>query len=163
MRRMARHAWLLAVTILLAPLAQAQSIRAPLLTPADIEQATGLTGVKLRPPSPGQLPGDLAFVLADDTVLLMVNFFDAAAFEHAKKPVVSIVAGTTITTDLFHAAVAGLGDDAYDGPNEDPPYISYVRVGPRAFGLVVLSRGGRRLLTPAQRHDIAKVVAARMR
>ena len=160
---MARHALLLAVAILLAPMARAQSTGAPLLTPADIEHATGLTGVKLRPPRPGQLKGDLAFVLADDTPVIAVNFFDAAAFEQGKKPVVSIVGDTKITTDLFHAAVAGVGDDAYDGPNEDVPYISYVRVGPRAFSLLALSRGGRRLLTPVQRRDLAKVLAARMR
>jgi hypothetical protein len=165
---MLRRALMMAMLVWLGPMAWAQSPNEQWLTPADVEKATHLGGVQRMPgPVPGGRPGDLRFAQADGAALLVVNFFEAAAFEQAKKPIVSMVGGEKITTDLFHAAVTGVGDDAFDGPNEDVPYLLDVRVGSRAFSLVTFFHGSRSAqnlrVTPIQLRDIGKILAARMR
>ena len=162
--------WLVALIMvsglaLLTARPQAQGALGTLLTPAEIEQVAGLHGVQVIRRGAGPAAnGDLNFALGDGTMLLVVIAFDAASF--TRKPIVSKVGSDTITTNLFHADVPGVGDDAFDGPPDGVQYLLYVRKGAKAFSLTTFSQGlgSQRhvLLTQPQLRELAKIIAARM-
>jgi hypothetical protein len=143
----------------------AQGAPGTLLAASDIERLAALHGVQAvaRASHPAAI-GDLNFSLDDGSMLLVVNFFDATAF--SKKPIVSKVGNDTITTDLFHADVPSVGDDAFDGPPDGVQFLLYVRKGTKAFSMVTFSQGlgAQRhvLLTQPQLREIAKTIVARM-
>src|SRR5579871_3495456 len=85
----------------------------PRLTVADVEKVTGLTGVQLV--APGSIAGagaGLNFATADRKMILMVNVGPAALYTRAKEQ----QEYHGLPMPLFHAAVTGVGDEAFDSP-----------------------------------------------
>lgn len=80
-----------------------------LLTPADVEKVSGLTGIKLVPRDPSKgAGGDLNFATSDGKLVLMVLVGGASLYQPSKAQKGS-----------FHADVSGIGDEAFDGPSDD--------------------------------------------
>ena len=128
----------------------------PSLTPADIEQATGLKGVHRVPETTkGAVPGRLWF-----------HDFTAQGFERAKAQPAKMMGAIEIEPKLFHAAVPGLGDEAFDSPDGTLQHALYVRKGQAAFGLIAnvgaSGRGDKPTVTMAQLKALAKIVLSRM-
>ncbi len=83
-----------------------------LLTVSDVENVTGLTGIKLVPRNPSTgAGGDLNFALPDGSMVLMVNFMSAGMYDESKKQ-----------KGAVKEQVSGIGDDAFSGPADDNPY-----------------------------------------
>ena len=139
----------------------------PSLTPADIEQAIGLKGVHLVPETTkGAVPGRENYADGSGTVVLWFHDFTAQGFERAKAQPAKMMSGMEIEPRLFHAAVAGLGDEAFDSPDGKVQHALYVRKGQAAFGLIAnvsaSGRGDTPTLTMAQLKALAKIVLSRM-
>lgn len=139
----------------------------PLVSPADIEQVTGLHGVHLVPPTTtGAVPGRDNYADGSGTIVLWFHDFDAQAFGRAKAQPAKMMSGIEIEPTLFHAAVAGLGDDAFDSPDGKLQHALYVRKGQAGFGLianvVASGRGDRPAITQDQLKALAKIVLSRM-
>ena len=86
------------------------------LKPADIEKAGNLTGIKTVPYDPNKgAGGNLNFGLADGTVVLIATFqtLDQKGYDSYKTQMKSYIRGP----------VAGIGDDAFDGPPGNYPYF----------------------------------------
>ncbi len=125
------------------------------LTPADVEKVTGFPVRQIAPGSkPGAGPG-LNFVGPDDKLVLMVNFGTAALYERAK--------AQTSPIALYHQAIPGLGDDAFESPSGKVQYMLYMRKGNQAISLTAYLdvRAGPRL-TMDQLKQIAQVVLPRL-
>jgi len=139
----------------------------PALTPADIEQATGLKGVHLVPgTTKGAVPGRDNYADGSGTIVLWFHDFNAQGFERAKAQPAKMMSGIEIEPKLFHAAVTGLGDEAFDSPNGKLQHALYVRKGPAAFGLIAnvttSGRGDKPTVTMAQLKALATIVLSRM-
>ena len=124
------------------------------LTVADVEKVSGLTGVKqvARNAMTGA-GGDLNFTGPEGKLLLMVKFSTAALYESVKKD-----------PKIFHAAVSGLGDDAFDAPPGSMQYVLYVRKGTQAVSVTTYfsSRPIAPRLTVDQLKAIARVILSRL-
>jgi hypothetical protein len=97
----------------------------PRLTIADVEKVSGLSGIKqVANGSMTGAGGDLNFVGPEGRLLLMVKFVDARFYEGVRK-----------STTIFHAAVPGLGDDAFDAPPGSTQYVLYVKKGATAISV----------------------------
>jgi hypothetical protein len=139
----------------------------PSVSPADIEQVTGLHGVHLVPPTTaGAVPGRDNYADGSGKIVLWFHDFDAQAFGRAKAQPAKTMSGIEIEPKLFHAAVAGLGDDAFDSPDGKLQHALYVRKGQAAFGLianvVASGRGDIPTVTMDQLKALAKLVLSRM-
>ena len=76
------------------------------------------------------------------------------------------MSGIEIEPKLFHAAVAGVGDEAFDSPDGKLQYALYVRKGQSAFGLIAnlttSARGDKPTVTLDQLKALAAIVLSRM-
>src|SRR5438128_2723888 len=99
---------------------QTREVRAalPSLTPADIEQATGLRGVHLVPDTAtGAVPGRNNYPDGTGKIVLWFHDFNPQGFARARAQPAKMLSGIEIEPKLFHAAVAGFGDEAFDSPD----------------------------------------------
>ena len=154
-------AWVILVGLLLAPVfAQAPD---PRLTIADVETITGVKGVQQVGPGAvtGAGPG-LNFTGPDKKMLLMVNFGTADLYTRAKAQKEMKVGGMTLPMPLFHAAVPGVGDEAFDSPPGTMQYVLYLRKGQKAASLTTYIAGGKPMLTMAQLKQLGALVASRL-
>ena len=143
----------LAIAFTVAGIAGQTDVR---LTPADIQQITHLTPLHLVKPRelPGAGPG-LNFATADNKLVLMVIAGDAAQYARAK--------GQKTPVPLFHAAVPGIGDEAFDAPSGRVQYVLYLRKGTRSASVTTyLDRGVTPRIPREQLETIAKLVASRL-
>ncbi len=137
-----------------------------LLTPADVERASGAAGVKTvaRGSSAGA-GGDLNFATADNKLLLMVNFGDAQLYKRAREQKEMTVGGTKYPMELFAHAVTGVGDEAFASPPGKEQYVIYARKGDRAISVSTYlgppDTGMKPRLTEAQLKQIAALVFTR--
>jgi len=139
----------------------------PSLTPADIEQATGLKGVHRVPETTkGAVPGRENYADGGGAIVLWFHDFTAQGFERAKAQPAKMMGAIEIEPKLFHAAVPGLGDEAFDSPDGTLQHALYVRKGQAAFGLIAnvgaSGRGDKPTVTMAQLKALAKIVLSRM-
>jgi hypothetical protein len=155
--------------LVLALLALAPDLAAgrPSVTPADIEHVTGLQGVRLVPETTtGAVPGRDNYTDGSGKIVLWFHDFDAQGFGRAKAQPAKMMSGIEIEPKLFHAAVMGLGDEAFDSPDGKLQHALYVRKGQTAFGLIAniaaSARGDRPTVTMDQLKALAKIVLSRM-
>jgi hypothetical protein len=107
------------------------------LTPADIEQATGLHGIHLVPATArGAVPGRDNYADASGKIVLWFQSFNGQLFTRAKAQPAKMMGGVQVEPKLFHAAVTGIGDEAFDSPDGAQQHALYVRKGNAAFGLI---------------------------
>jgi len=132
----------------------------PRITIADVEKITGLSGLKTVAPGSvaGAGPG-VNFAGADQKMVLMVNFGTADLYRRAKAQTEMKVGGTVIPMKLFHAAVPGIGDEAFDSPPGPMQYVLYLRKGEKAASLTTYLRGGKPVLTIDQLKRLGALVA----
>jgi hypothetical protein len=157
---------MLRTVLVVAAVALASGLSAsaqPSLTPADVEKATGLYGVHLvAATAPGAVPGRDTFADQDGRVVLWFQTMNAAAFARAKEQPAKIVSGIPVEPKLFHAAVGGLGDEAFDSPDTAPQHAVYVRKQDAAFGLISnVTLTNVPIVSMDQLKAIAKVVLSR--
>jgi hypothetical protein len=134
------------------------------VTPADIEKATGLKSVHLVPATaPGSVPGRDNYADASGKVVLWFQSIPGPLFARAKAQPAKTMNGIEIEPKLYHAAVGGLGDEAFDSPDGKQQHALYVRKGDSAFGLISnLDRSGKPLVSMEQLQALAKAVLSRM-
>jgi hypothetical protein len=97
-----------------------------IISAADVEKATGLSGVKQVPRQKAVdgitqnkfLTGDLNFIRSDRQPIIEVQFRPAFAFDQFKGD-----------SGFIKAPVPGLGDEAYTGPSFDPQTTVNFRKG----------------------------------
>lgn len=147
-----------------AALATTLSVSPPSLTPADIEKTTGLQGVHLLPATAtGAVPGRDNYADGNGRIVLWFQTMNGAAFAAAKAQPAKVVSGILIEPKLFHAAVAGVGDEAFDSPDGTPQHALYVRKKDSAFGLISnVTLTNAPIVTMDQLKAIAKIVLSRM-
>lgn len=139
-----------------------------LLTPADVEQVSGLKGVKLVAYDPSKgAGGDLNFATAEGKLVLIANFFPASVYDATKKQ-----------KGVMQDEISGLGDDAYDGPG-DPGLQLTTHDGPVGPSMIAFRKGSQSAtlagfmnvsdwndwklyLSLDQVEELAKLVASRM-
>ena len=141
-----------------APQAAAPSAVAyeSMLSVADVEKVTGLTGVTLVPRDPSKgAGGDLNFATPGAGVVLMALFTGSTLYEQSKA-----------AKGYLHAMVPGLGDEAFDGPQNSPvgePYVIYVRKGAKAFSLsAFFGKDGKPTVSQARLRELAKGVVEKL-
>jgi len=127
----------------------------PRLTIADVEKASGSSGVKqVARGSMTGAGGDLNFAGPDGKLLLMVNFATATLYDSAKK-----------NQTVFHALVPDLGDEAFDAPPGAMQYVLYVKKGTKAMSVtsfISTTRPYAPKLTLDQLKALARVVLPRI-
>ena len=131
----------------------------PRLTVADVEKVTGLKGIQLV--APGSIPGAGAGLnfAADKHMVLMVNFGTAALYRRAKEQ--KTIGGMPMP--LFHADVAGIGDEAFDSPPGPIQYVLYVRKGANAASFTAYYvSANKATLTMDQLKQLANIAVGRM-
>jgi hypothetical protein len=125
------------------------------LTTADIEKASGLKGLKPVPYDPSKgAGGNLNFGLADGTVVLIASFqsLQPKDYDKYKTQIKSYVKGP----------VAGLADEAFNGPPGDYPYFISFRKGNWVATITTFfnpAKMGQTFLTMDQVLALCKVVA----
>jgi len=62
----------------------------------------------------------------------------------------------------IHAAVPGIGDEAFDSPPGNMQYVLYLRKGQKAASLTTYISAGKPLLTMAQLKQLGAIVASRL-
>ena len=132
----------------------------PRLTVADVEKVTGLKGI--QPVAPGSVAGagsGLNFAGPDKRMVLMVNFGTAALYRRAKEQ--KTVGG--LPMPLFHADVAGIGDEAFDSPPGPLQFVLYARKGAGAVSLTAYYvSANKATLTMSQLKQLAAIAVSRM-
>jgi len=159
MRQSLRAVVILALGIGMAATLGAQSAD-PRLTIADVEKVSRLKGLQLVAPGSvtGAGPG-LNFASADKHMVLMVNFGTAGMYQRAKAQ----KAGGGLSVPLFHADVAGVGDEGFDSPPGPLQYVLYVRKGDKAVSLTAyFVSGNKTTLTMSQLKQLAAIAVSRM-
>ena len=145
-----------------APFARGDDAR---LTIADVERVSGIKGLQILAPAavPGAGPG-LNFAGPDRKMVLMVNFGTADLYLRAKNQKELKTGSMTIPMTLFHAAVPGIGDEAFDSPPGPLQYVIYLRKGQKAASLsTYFARGGKTtILTFDQLKQLAAIVASHL-
>jgi len=137
---------------------RAQSPYDQYLKPADIEKAGNLTGIRIVPYDPSKgAGGNLNFGLADGTVVLIATFqtMDQKAYDKYKTQMKSYIRGP----------VAGIGDDAFDGPPGNSPYFIGFKKGNRVVTISTFfntAKMGETYLSMTQLADLCKTVAGRL-
>ena len=127
-----------------------------LLTADDVEQVAGLQGIKLIPRNPAiGAGGDLNFALQDNTMILTVAVQDSSMYERWKNE-----------EGFFHAAVPGIGDEAFNGPSfGEYRYVLIFRKGKTAVSLssfINMKAGGEPYLNQEKLHSLAKIMISRI-
>jgi hypothetical protein len=151
--------------VLTVTLAIAAAAAAPAsLTPADIEKAAGLKGVHLVPETArGSVPGRDNYADASGKVVLWFQSMPGPLFARAKAQPARTMSGIEVEPKLYHAAITGLGDEAFDSPDGKTQHAIYVRKGDAAFGLISnLDATGKPGVSMEQLKALAKIVLARM-
>lgn len=145
-----------------APFARGDDAR---LTIAEVERVTGIKGLQILAPAavPGAGPG-LNFAGPDKKMVLMVNFGTADLYLRAKNQKEMKTGSMTIPMALFHAALPGIGDEAFDSPPGPMQYVIYLRKGQKAASLsTYFTRSGKTtILTLDQLKQLAVIVASRL-
>jgi hypothetical protein len=97
-------------------------------------------------------------------MVLMVNFGTADLYRRARGQTEMKVGSTTMPMPLFHAALPGIGDEAFDSPPGAVQYVIYLRKGQKAASLsTYFARGGKTtILTLDQLKQLAGIVVTRM-
>jgi hypothetical protein len=127
-----------------------------IITAADVEKLTGLTGVKQVPREPLNKfrNGDLNFVTKTDQPLLMIQFRPGFMLETLKAD-----------SGYFKAAVKGIGDEAFTSPSFDPQFSLNFRKG-QYVAIVTTDIDPKdkkkTMLSMDQLTALAKLVASRM-
>jgi hypothetical protein len=127
-----------------------------LLTIADVEKVSGLTGIKTveRASIPGA-GGDVNFVTADGKLVLIATFVDGAGFDAWKD------------TPNYREPLSGLGDAAFVGPAKDITETLYevgLKKGDHGALLVTFFKtlGKETVLTMDQVKELAGIVESRL-
>ena len=127
-----------------------------LLTPADVEQVSGLTGIKaVAHASMVGAGGDVNLVDADGKLVVIANFFSGAEFAVVKR------------SGSYREALSGLGDAAFVGPSEKIMPTLYVvgfQKGDHTAVLATFFKGATldTRLTMDQLKALAAIVASRL-
>lgn len=134
------------------------------VTPADIEKATGLKGVHLVPAAAqGSVPGRDNYADASGKLVLWFQSIPGPLFARAKAQPAKMMNGIEVEPKLYHAAVAGLGDEAFDSPDGKQQHALYVRKGDSAFGVISnVDRAGKPVVSMEQLKALARTVLSRM-
>jgi len=150
----------LALTFAIAAAAAAPAT----VPPADIEKVTGLKGVHLVPATaPGSVPGRDNYADASGKIVLWFQSIPGPLFARAKAQPAKVMNGMEVEPKLFHAAVAGLGEEAFDSPDGRQQHALYVRKGDSAFGLISnVDRAGKPLVSMEQLKALASTILSRM-
>lgn len=127
-----------------------------LLTANDVEQVTGLQGIKLIPRNPViGAGGDLNFSLQDNTLILTVAIQDSSMYERWKSE-----------EGFFHSDVSGIGDEAFNGPSfGEYRYVLIFRKGKTAVSLSSFfnaQAGGEPYLNQEQLQALAGIIISRL-
>lgn len=127
-----------------------------LLTANDVEQVTGLQGIKLIPRNPVLgAGGDLNFSLQDNTMILTVAIEDSSMYERWKGE-----------EGFFHEAVPGIGDEAFNGPSFGKyRYVLIFRKGKTAVSLSSffnMQAQGEPYLNQEKLQALAKIMISRI-
>jgi hypothetical protein len=127
-----------------------------IITAADVEKATGLTGVKQvsRVKLDKFRNGDLNFMTRDDKPLLMIQFRPLFLFDEMKSD-----------PGYFKAAVPAVGEAAFTSPAFTPQFsVNFIKGG--HFGIVTThvdpKDKNKTVLTMDQVIALAKVVASKL-
>jgi hypothetical protein len=130
---------------------------AKLLLPADVEQLTGMTGLKTVPKDPSKgAGGDVNIATADGKLIVMLSYGEGDFYAISK------------SGPNFGRPEVGIGDEAYAGPTKDVgPYEYVLGVRGGKHGLVYasfldVSKGGKPYLTIEQLKQLAKVALGRL-
>ena len=153
------------IAVLALMFAAATTAAAPAaVTPADIERATGLKGVHLVPATaPGSVPGRDNYADASGKIVLWFQSIPGPMFARAKAQPAKVMNGMEVEPKLYHAAVGGLGDEAFDSPDGRSQHALYVRKGDAAFGLISnLDRAGKPVVSMEQLRALASTILSRM-
>jgi hypothetical protein len=153
------------IAVLALTFATAAAAVAPAaVTPADIEKATGLKGVHLVPATAaGSVPGRDNYADASGRIVLWFQAIPGPMFSRAKAQPAKVMNGIEVEPKLYHAAVAGLGEDAFDSPDGKQQHALYVRKGDSAFGLISnLDRTGKPVVSMEQLKALANTILSRM-
>lgn len=156
---------LVAVTAAIGGTKLAAQASDPRLTVADVEKVTGMKGVQVVAPGSvaGAGPG-LNFAGPNRKMIVMVNFGTADLYRRAKEQKDLKVGSMTIPMPLFHAAVPGIGDEAFDSPPGPVQYVLYLRKGQKAASLttyVLDPKATKTVLTIEQLKQLGAIVASR--
>ena len=153
------------LAVLALTFATAAAAAAPAaVTPADIEKATGLKGVHLVPATAaGSVPGRDNYADASGRVVLWFQAIPGPMFARAKAQPAKVMNGMEIEPKLYHAAVSGLGEEAFDSPDGRQQHALYVRKGDSAFGLISnVDRAGKPVVSMEQLKALASAILSRM-
>jgi hypothetical protein len=136
----------------------------PSVSAADIEKATRLQGVHLvTVTARGAVSARENFADSSGRVVLWFQTMNRTGFARAKAQPAKTMSGVQVEPKLYHAAVAGLGDEAFDSPDGKQQHALYVRKGDAAFGVISnVDASGRPLVTMDQLKAIATIVLSRM-
>jgi hypothetical protein len=153
------HLLVLSVTV-----AAAVPAAGPSLTAADVEKATHLQGIHLVvATSRGSVPGRENYADSSGKIVLWFQTMNRAGFARAKGQAAKQMNGITIQPALYHGAVAGVGDEAFDSPDGTLQSAIYVRKGEQAFGVISnVEASGKPYVTMDQLKAIANAILSRM-
>jgi hypothetical protein len=132
------------------------------LTVADVARVTGLDVHQIAAGSRAGAGFNLNF--ADATGLVLgVNFGTVALYDRAKAQKTMNIMGKDTPMPLFSAAVAGIGDEAFDSPPGKLQWVIYAKKGRQAFAVsTFLAHGTTPRVPMPQMIDIAKLIASRL-
>jgi len=132
--------------------ASVQTSVAKLLTPADVEQITKAKVHLLnKNPALGAV-GELIFALEDGNQFVMVLVGGRDMFDQWRK-----------LKGFFHAAVPGVGDEAFDGPDGNVQYVLYIRRGDHSISISsYLNQEMKPRVPQDQLRALAKIVVSRL-
>ncbi len=131
-----------------------------LITVADVEKVSGLTGIKQ------QVQGDsLTFRTQDNKLVLKVQVRNDRIYKQTKAEKLS-----------FHASVSGIGDDAFDSPSDDinmgvrspdgkkQPYLLWFLKGGTSVSLTTYASSSHPqfYLSQDKLRELAKVMVSRL-
>jgi hypothetical protein len=109
------------------------------------------------------VPGRDNYADASGKIVLWFQTMNGAAFARAKAQPAKVMSGIEVEPRLFHGAVSGLGDEAFDSPDGKQQHALYVRKKDGAFGLIAnVAATGAPLVSMAQLKAIAASVLERM-
>ena len=134
----------------------------PRLTVADIVKITSLDVHQVARGSASGAGFNLNF--ADATGLVVgVNFGTETLYDRAKAQTTMNIMGKNTPMPLVHAAVPGIGDEAFDSPPGGTQWVIYAKKGHQSFAVsTFFTRAGTPKLPIAQLVAIAKIIASRL-
>ena len=89
--------------------------------------------------------------------------FPSPMFARAKAQPAKTMSGIEVEPKLYHEAVTGLGDEAFDSPDGKQQHALYARKGDSAFGIISnLDKTGKPVLSMEQLKALARTVLSRM-